>query len=211
MVSISFAITTHNEGQYIKVLLDKLVKNVTENDEIVVLDDYSDDPATINILESFKDKIKFHQRKFEGNFAEHKNHLLSLCTKDFVVFIDADEVPHDILLHVIRETLFMNPSVELFAMPRINIVSGLTEEHIQRWGWKVNEKQYVNFPDLQWRICRRKPEIKWQGKVHERLVGSEKHSALPYWFDGEIYEGYCLLHFKTIDRQEKQNELYATL
>jgi hypothetical protein len=55
------------------------------------------------------------------------------------------------------------------------------------------------------RIYKNNPEIKWENKVHEVLGGYKTMSYLP------IDEEWCLLHPKTIERQEKQNEYYGTL
>jgi hypothetical protein len=37
-------------------------------------------------------------------------------------------------------------------VPRVNTVKGITQEHIQKWGWIVDNQGRVNWPDLQWRI-----------------------------------------------------------
>jgi hypothetical protein len=97
-----------------------------------------------------------------------------------------------------------NPEVDVYLVPRINTVSGLTEEHIQKWKWKV-EGDRINFPDYQWRIYKNIPTIKWINKVHERLDGFKTYSTLP------PQDEFCLLHPKTIERQEKQNNFYNTL
>ena len=84
-------------------------------------------------------------------------------------------------------------------------VNGLTQEHINKWGWRVNTKGWVNFPDYQWRIYRNNAKIKWVNKVHEVLTGYETHADLP------PNKEWCLLHPKDIERQEKQNSYYETL
>jgi hypothetical protein len=94
--------------------------------------------------------------------------------------------------------------VDVYLVPRINTVSGITEEHIQKWRWSV-EGDRINFPDYQWRIYKNIPSIKWINKVHERLDGFKIYSTLP------AQDEFCLLHPKTIDRQEKQNQFYNTL
>ncbi len=48
-------------------------------------------------------------------------------------------------------------------------------------------------------------KIKWKNKVHEVLEGYDKYSELPN------NEELCLTHKKTIKKQEKQNNYYATL
>jgi hypothetical protein len=81
----------------------------------------------------------------------------------------------------------------------------LTEEHIQKWGWKVSEMGWVNWPDLQTRLYRRTSEIEWVGNVHERIKGNKTLSIFP------LEEEYSLYHHKDIDRQERQNSYYETL
>ena len=90
-------------------------------------------------------------------------------------------------------------------MPRVNTVTGLTQEHIQKWGWNVNENGWVNWPDYQTRIYRKSPEIKWVNKVHERLGGQKEFAYIP------MEEEWALYHPKTIERPEKQNNYYETL
>lgn len=74
---------------------------------------------------------------------------------------------------------------------------------------KIKVKYYkpiVNKWDYQTRIYRNDyPRIKWEGKVHERIVGNETFTQLP------PEEFYCLNHSKTIEKQEKQNSYYDTL
>jgi len=55
---ISFAITTHNEGEYIRDLLDQLVPHCEQTgDEIVVVDDNSTDVLTQNLLYDYADRV----------------------------------------------------------------------------------------------------------------------------------------------------------
>ena len=49
-MKISYSILTHNEDESLRKLLEFLVKHKDEEDEIVILDDYSDNPKTIEIL-----------------------------------------------------------------------------------------------------------------------------------------------------------------
>jgi glycosyltransferase involved in cell wall biosynthesis len=128
--------------------------------------------------------------------------LMKHCTKDYIFFIDADELISD-LLQYLPEILLLNSGVELIHVPRINTVKNLTQEHIDKWGWKLNENEWVNYPDYQSRIVKNSNHIKWENKVHERLVGAKSYTFLP--------KGYDLIHNKTIERQEKQNELYSNI
>jgi hypothetical protein len=88
----------------------------------------------------------------------------------------------------------------------VNTVEGLTQEHIQKWGWNVNEKGWVNYPDYQIRIYKNTPEIYWEKPVHERLNCWMETTPLPM-----EDESWVLYHPKDIIRQEKQNQFYNTL
>jgi hypothetical protein len=140
-----------------------------------------------------------------NDFASFKNHLTQQCTGDYIFQIDADEIPNEKLIEVLPDLLEYNIECEVLLVPRVNTVDGLTQEHIQKWHWNVNESGWVNWPDNQWRIYKNSPEIKWINKVHERLDGFKVWSALPEM------EEYSLYHPKTIERQEKQNSYYESL
>jgi len=141
----------------------------------------------------------------EGDFASFKNNLKNHSKGIYIFQIDADEIPNEFLVENIHELLEANKEVDLFFIPRINIVEGITDEHIKRWGWKVNEKGWINFPDVQTRLYRRTSEIEWEGKVHERIKGYNTMTVFP------LEERFCLYHHKEIERQERQNDFYETL
>jgi len=205
---ISFAITTHNEGQYIQDLLDQLVPFCEQTgDEIVVVDDNSTDPFTVNILEGYERSggVKLFNHALDNDFAAHKNFLGEQCSGNYIFQIDADETFHSNLLTYLHDIVDNNTDIDLFLIPRVNVVNGLTDEDIKRWGWQVNEHGWVMFPDYQTRLYRNSPDIRWEGKVHERIVGFKTMAPLP------AEEEWSLYHIKDIDRQRKQNDYYATI
>jgi glycosyltransferase involved in cell wall biosynthesis len=205
---ISFGITTHNEGVYIQELLDQLVPYCEESgDEIVVVDDFSTDPYTINLLEGYERDglIKLHQHALNKDFAAHKNFLSEQCAGDYIFQVDADETFHHNLLTYLHDIVDNNTEIDLFLIPRVNVVNGLTNEDIRRWGWQVNNEGWVMFPDYQTRLYRNHVDIRWEGKVHERIVGHKTIAPLP------AEEEWSLYHIKEIERQRKQNEFYGTI
>ena len=199
MPSISYAITACNEHRELSFLLELLTNNIRQEDEIMV---QLDSNATEEVRQIAKDYLEFSLNK---DFASFKNNLSKHCTKDYIFQIDADEYPHPHLIANLADILEYNKTIDVFLIPRINTVSGLTEQHIQKWGWRVDDKGWVNFPDYQWRIWKNNGKIKWINKVHERLDGFSEYSLLPQ------SEEYCLFHPKDITRQERQNALYETI
>ena len=203
-MKISYAITVCNEFKEIQRLINFLFKHKQKQDEIVVLFDSTN--GTEKVQDFLSSSLKnWNPYPFDGDFSKMKNYLTSLCTGDYIFNIDADEIPNEYLVENLWAMLEMNPTVDVYGVPRINTVEGLTQDHINKWGWNVNKSGWVNFPDYQYRIYRNDGQIKWKNKVHEVLTGFEIMSTLPS--EGE----YCLLHEKTIDRQVKQNELYSKL
>jgi hypothetical protein len=205
-MKISYAVTVCNEFVEIQNLLSFLLENKRTQDEIVVLfDKKNGSPEVWSYLDDDKSIDKLEAATFKNHFADWKNKLTSLCDGDYIFQIDADEYPHDLLIESLPEILQDNPDNEVYLVPRVNTVSGLTQEHITKWRWNVDEEDRVNWPDYQWRIWKNKPEIKWINKVHERLEGFKTYAPLPALPELALY------HPKTIERQEKQNNYYETL
>jgi hypothetical protein len=208
-MKISYAIPVCNEFVEIQQLTTFLLKNKRSEDEIVVLyDSKNGDKEVENYLRKMnteKSLFRWESYSFDGNFAAMKNRLNSLCTGDYIFQIDADEMITEYMVRILPQILAANTETDLIRVPRINRVEGLTEAHIQKWGWVVDNKGWVNWPDMQWRIYKNDPRIKWYGDVHEKIIGHATHSILP------LEEEFALIHNKTIERQEKQNNYYDTL
>ena len=203
MPSISYAITACNEHVELERLLNQLSSSIRDEDEIVVQVDATATEEVKNVI--WKNNLTVYSYPLNNDFATFKNNLKNLCTKDYIFQIDADEYLSEHLLKLLPEVLKAN-SVDCLSVPRINTVKGLTPKHIQKWGWNVDEQNRVNWPDYQTRLCRNIPEIKWENKVHERLVGWKTSANFP-----SEYTDWALIHPKTIERQEKQNNYYNTL
>ena len=206
-MKVCYKILTHNETDSLEKLLDFLFENIKEKDHIIVVDDYSDAP-TRKILSKYveSNQYDYYQHNLDGDFSKQHNYANSLVREefDYIFCIDADEIPNKWLIENIHEILESN-DVDLIWLPRVNTVEGITEEHIQRWGWRVNEQGWVNFPDYQGRIYRNDKSIYWVNPVHEVVEGAKKVSHFP------PQEEFCLYHPKDIERQERQNELYENI
>jgi len=207
-MKISYAITVCNEIVEIQRLVSFLLEHKRFEDEIVILYDSKNGSEPVEeYLRSHSVNAEFmwHSGEFNGPFADWKNRLKELCSGDYIFQIDADAFPHNSLITTLPVILEGNPDNEVYLVPRVNTVDGLTQEHIDKWRWNVNEDGWVNWPDYQWRIWKNKPEIKWKNKVHEQLEGIQTYEQLP---DSELL---ALNHPKDIERQEKQNAYYDSL
>ena len=211
-MKISYAIPVCNEHVELEKLLDFLENHIQVEDEVVVqCDKGNTTPEVYKVLNSerysdgFRQQLKVIEFPLKGHFSNFKNNLKEHCTGDWIFQIDADELPHESLITNLKSLLELNPTTEMFLVPRVNTVEGLTQEHVNKWRWNVNEKGWVNWPDYQTRIIQNSPKIKWQNKVHEQIVGISTKGALP------MEEEWCLYHPKNIIKQEIQNQFYDSL
>lgn len=206
-MKVSFAITVCNELMEIRRLVSFLLDYKRPEDEIVILyDENNGDPLVLDYLlplNKLPNVKTWRSYDFHKNFADWKNLLNGYCKGDFIFQIDADEMISQYMVENLATILEMNVGVDLYFVPRINTVDGITQEDIDNWKWNVNDKGWINFPDPQGRIFRK--NMTWYGKVHERIIGGEKFASLP------TEEEYCIIHKKDIERQRKQNNLYSSI
>ena len=217
-MKISYGITVYNEHKELDNLLFHLSKHIREEDEIVVTQDTSkvgdksimqdEFYALEKVLEKYEYGTYFSPRQlkvtsfnFDKDFSALKNFTKEQCSGDYIFHIDAHEIPNEILLQQLPQILEINDT-DLVWVPRINIVNGITEFHMNLWKWRQTEQGWINFPDYQARIFKNAEHIKWIKPVHEVIDGAQTYSHLP------PHEELTLKHVKDIKRQEMQNKLY---
>ena len=153
-MKISYAITVCNEHKEIDKLLTFLFEHKRKQDQVVVQMDT--DNSTKKVWDTCE-KYESHpaaeytltQHSLNKNFASYKNNLNRQCDGNWIFQIDADEIPNEYLIEALPFILEANEDTEAFWVPRVNTVAGITENHIAKCGWKVNEDGWVNFPDWQ--------------------------------------------------------------
>lgn len=213
-MKISYLVTTKNETRTLKNLLERLTSIRFDGDEIVVLDDFSDNEETKTIINQYviSHNIKYIQHALNNDYGEHKNYGNQQCIGNWVFQIDGDELPNEMLIFNIRDIILTNTNVEMIYVPRINDFKGVTEEHAKQWGWRLSpasiceNRLIINWPDFQSRIYKREPErIKWDRKLHEKIIGHNQYAFLPEEFDLALY------HDKTIEKQIETNLRYNKL
>ena len=207
-MKISYAITVCNELKEITELTNFLQSRIEEEDEIII--QYDTNGVTkevsdfLTIFGEINKQAKIVSFPLNKDFATFKNNLKKNCSGDYIFQIDADETPTEYLMQNLKTILESN-NVDIVFVPRVNTVNGLTEAHIQGWGWRVNEKGWVNFPDYQTRIYKNTTDVEWFGKVHERISGYNTFANFP------AEERFSLYHHKQIERQERQNNFYNNI
>src|SRR5580698_9401708 len=137
--TLSVAMIAMNE----EANLPRTLESVRWADEIVIVDSGSKD-RTVEIAESFGAKVTHHA--FAGH-GEQKNVALDLCTSDWTLLLDADEVLSPELQSEIRQLLACadgrEPQFSAYWIPRLNLYYG-------RW---IRHGGF--YPDLKLRLFRR--------------------------------------------------------
>ena len=206
-MKISYGITVHNEADELNKLLEILIHKTDVEDEIVICDDYSNE-ETKEVITSWSQQyadakvIKHYERKLNKDFSAQKNSVIENSSGDYIFHIDADEYPNEILLQQLKQIIEMNDGVDLIWIPRVNTVDGFIQEDVQKWGWRVDEKGWVNYPDYQARVFRNREDIRWVRPLHEFIDGCKTYAHLP------PHEELSLYHPKTKEKQEQQNKFY---
>ena len=190
-MKISYGITVHNEAYELNRLLEILTHKTDKEDEIVVCIDGDDEKVEAVLGEYLSEnKAIVYKRKLDGDFAAQKNSVIENSTGDYIFHLDADEYPHETLLEQLKQIIEMNDGVDLIWIPRVNTVEGMTQEHIQKWGWRVTENNWVNYPDYQARVFKNSKDIRWTRPLHEHITGCKTYAHLP------PHEELSLYHLK---------------
>lgn len=207
-LKISYCVTCHNEINSLDLLLSKLCC-IKTTDEIIVQSDSNATNETLGVIDKYKSNITYYSYPLNNDYGNFKNKFIQMSTGTWIFSIDADEMPPESLLgenlHALLES---NPTVEAYAIPRINAWHGLTQEHAKQWGWPLDmsptyKRWRAAWPDYQWRIFRKDyPRISFKKKLHERIDGYLEYSILP------AEEDYALYHDKTIETQMATNIRY---
>ncbi len=161
-MSLSLAVITYNEEENIVRLLDSLKNTV---DEIVIVDSFSND-KTKEICTQKYPQVRFFEKKFNG-YGEQKNHALDLCSNEWILFLDADEVPDEDLKKAIQKIVSSdNPEFSVYKT-KFNNHLGIHLIRFGGWGNVYRERLF------------RKNCAKYSDdKVHEYLITNEKAGIL---------------------------------
>lgn len=227
-MKLSYLVTCHNETTTLLNLLERVFPILGDDELVVLIDEGAvDNQPTKDLLSGFagriasyniieKKNVKILQHPLNNDYGGHKDWGAKKCSGDYIFQIDGDELPSEFLLgenlHTILES---NKDIELIFVPRLNDFKGVTAAHAQQWHWKLTTSKLdgvaegrpiVNWCDYQGRIFKNEPaRIRWDRRLHEKLVGHTSYSFLP------AEEDFALYHDKTIEKQVETNLRYNQL
>ena len=141
MNKISYALTVCQERKEVQLLIEQIQKYKREIDDILVLFDEKNGSDEVREYLEAIENITLIRANFDNDFATFKNRIFSYLPQDctHIFFLDADEIPHHLLLSYLPDIIDGNPNVDLFWIPRINIVRGIGLSHVEKWGWNISK------------------------------------------------------------------------
>ncbi len=185
MEKLSVVIITLNEEKNIQRCIESISRIA---DEVIVLDSFSTD-KTQEICESLG--AKFVQHKFDGHI-QQKNRALQLAKNKWVLSLDADELPDEILLNNIIKVL-EDPKADAYYFNRLTNYIG---QWIRHSAW---------YPDRKLRLLK-KSKGKWAGMNPHDKIEMQKDAKLEY-LKGD------LLHYSyySIEQHIAQINLFSSI
>ncbi|MEA1950754.1 MAG: glycosyltransferase family 2 protein [Planctomycetota bacterium] len=157
--TITAAIITLNEERNLGALLPRLAWV----DEVLVVDGGSSDDT---LAVAHRHGCRVVERRFDS-FARQRNHAISLATCDWVLSLDADEIPSPLLAAEIVERI-CSPRQAAYRLP---IRSTILGSPLRRSGTQDDR------PVRLFRVA----SARWVGDVHERLRIDGRVGTLRNW------------------------------
>lgn len=171
-MNIAAIILTKNEEKNIVSCLDAL----KWCNEIIVIDDHSGD-ETVSLAKKLGANVYTHS--LENNFAQQRNFGLSKATREWVLFVDADERVSPELSKEIESRITNHESIRQAQDPESIEGSRINGFYIRRldnlWGRILNHGETGNIKFVR---LAKKNAGQWKGKVHERWEISGKIGEL---------------------------------
>jgi (heptosyl)LPS beta-1,4-glucosyltransferase len=156
-MKISSVVLAKNEEKNIKSCIESQLECI---DEIIVLIDKGTTDNTVEIIKSFP-SVKQELIEWKG-FSKTKKYGISLCTNNWIFWIDADETVTKELSEEIREFKKSKPAFYAYSIPRKAFFLGRWIMHSGWYPGRVVRLFDRNFVDLS------------DDEIHEHLILKEK-------------------------------------
>jgi len=153
-ITLSAYCIIKNGEQYKFPYVDCISEALKVVDEFVIVDGGSNDGTLKKLQDMAKldDRIKVYQHEWDMSqpdlMGQEKTHAKSLCTKDYHIQLDADEMLVEPINDQIRTLIRGNSKVPIFDIPGINMYGDSKtiriEEAIQKWRIVKADKNIIH-------------------------------------------------------------------
>ena len=181
MISISLCMIVKNEEQTIGRCLTCAKKFA---DEIIIVDTGSTD-ATKEIAMNFN--VKIYDFEWVDDFSKARNYSFSKATKDYIMWLDADDV---ILEEDIKKIVYLKKAMD----PNVDVA-------MMRYNLGTNTAENINCSFFRERLLKRTKKFTWHDPVHEYLILSGKI----------INTDICITHKKIHPRSDRNLKIFEKM
>ena len=111
-MNLSIIMPVYNAEKYLKKSLDSFVKHLTDNDELIIVNDCSIDES-LNLIENYKKKNKSKNIILINNDKNigaglSRNKALEIAKGEYIGFIDADDYVDKLYFQNIIYSFYLN-------------------------------------------------------------------------------------------------------
>lgn len=158
--------------------LPKCIESLSFCDEIVVMDDFSED-GTWEYVQSLGERFICVQRKLD-TFSKQRQAMTSYARTDWVLIVDADEEALHGLGDEIIALLGDNPTAPAYHVPQKNILPGHWPKPIHFW---TSQKRLLNLRFVHW------ADSEWihVPAIHPGRAGRLRHGLKHYSYDSMMH------------------------
>ncbi len=175
MITISLCMIVKNEEKVLNRCLNS-IKDIV--DEIIIIDTGSTD-KTKKIAKSYTKYV--YDFKWEDDFSKARNFSFSKATKDYIMWLDADDVVLDNdrkKILKLKSTLDTSTDIVMF-----------------KYNTGFDENDNVNFSYYRERLLKRSNNYKWVSPIHEVIIPNGKI----------MYSDIAITHKKQKQKDMKRN------
>lgn len=230
MEKISVVIPSYNTGKSLPRAIESIQKQTCRPDEIIVVDDGSEDD-TKSVVKNIPGDIQYHFQENKG-VASARNKGLDLATGDLITFIDADDIWVENKIEIQLDLLKKKPEADVIIgfLQRIYPINNKTsagnnynyEEEAQfalSLGCALIRKKVFKRVGLFNEDMKLSEDLDWFLRVRESNINVFVHDDIVQYYrqhnnnitqDGITTKRYMLKAFKkSLDRRRKAGGVMA--
>lgn len=110
---ISVCVATYNGEKYLIKQIKSILNQLSNNDELIICDDFSND-KTISIIKNFRDpRIKLYINKKNIGYVKNFEKLIELSNGEIILLSDQDDIWEANKISIIRNCFILNNDIEM--------------------------------------------------------------------------------------------------
>ncbi len=181
---ISIVVPSFNQGTFVKRTIDSILDQNYKNKEVIIVDGNSTD-NTLEVLKTFKNKIKWISEKDNGQ-ADAINKGFKNCTGDIMAWINSDDIYFPNTFENVIKYFQNNPDVDIIYGNRIIINE--FDKDVGRWVLPEHDNNVLNWVDFI-----PQETMFWRRKIWKK-AGKKLDVSFKFALDWEL-----ILRFKSVN------------